>query len=60
MSYEQQVSWAAKAAMLGASPLLGPLELCVTLYMQIPVSFSKIKRARAIAGDLRPTSKLTW
>ncbi|WP_236905837.1 RusA family crossover junction endodeoxyribonuclease [Collimonas pratensis] len=56
-TYEQQVSWAAKAAMRGASPLAGPVELYVLLYMQIPASYSKAKRARAISGDLRPTGK---
>jgi Holliday junction resolvase RusA-like endonuclease len=56
-TYEQQVSWAAKAAMRGASPLAGPVELFVILYMQIPASYSKVKRARAISGDLRPTGK---
>ncbi|SFD03358.1 RusA family crossover junction endodeoxyribonuclease [Collimonas sp. OK412] len=56
-TYEQQVSWAAKASMCGASPLAGPVELHVLLYMQIPASYSKVKRARAISGDLRPTSK---
>jgi Holliday junction resolvase RusA-like endonuclease len=43
--------------MCGASPLAGPVELHVLLYMQIPASYSKVKRARAISGDLRPTSK---
>jgi Holliday junction resolvase RusA-like endonuclease len=56
-SYEQQVSWAAKAAMRGTVPMSGPLELSVSLYMQIPASFSKAKRAQAIADTLRPTTK---
>ncbi|WP_233212337.1 RusA family crossover junction endodeoxyribonuclease [Collimonas sp. PA-H2] len=56
-TYEQQVSWAAKAAMRGSSPLAGPVELYVILYMQIPASYSKTKRANAISGDLRPTGK---
>jgi Holliday junction resolvase RusA-like endonuclease len=56
-SYEQQVSWAAKVAMRGTAPMSGPLELSVSLYMQIPASFSKAKRAQAIADTLRPTTK---
>ncbi len=56
-AYEQRVSWAAKAAMRGANPLAGPVELYVALYMQVPASYSQGKRALAIAGDLRPTGK---
>ncbi|WP_211473604.1 RusA family crossover junction endodeoxyribonuclease [Collimonas humicola] len=43
--------------MRGASPLAGPVELFVILYMQTPASYSKVKCARAISSDLRPTGK---
>lgn len=35
----------------------GEIELVVDVYRSIPKSFSKKKRALAIAGDLRPTTK---
>jgi len=39
------------------APLSGPIGLGVRVYLPIPPSFSKKKRALALAGELRPTVK---
>lgn len=39
------------------TPLNGPLLLGVKAYMPIPKSFSKVKTAAALSGELRPTTK---
>ena len=40
-----------------AVPLTGPLMLGVLAFLPIPTGFSKKKRAAALAGELRPTTK---
>lgn len=38
-------------------PLEGALSMTVRAYRQIPKSYSKAKRVKAISGELRPTTK---
>jgi Holliday junction resolvase RusA-like endonuclease len=38
-------------------PLLGPLGLCVEIERAVPPSWSKKKRAAALAGEIKPTGK---
>lgn len=40
-----------------AEPFDCPVELCVKAYMPIPKSWPKKKRAQALAGTIRPTTK---
>ena len=47
----------AQTAMAGRAPCEGPVELRMTAYMPVPASWSKKKRAEALAGIHRPTAK---
>lgn len=53
--YESQLRFAAQQAMAGASPVDGPVTVRVLACMPIPASWSRTKRAAAIAGDIKPT-----
>jgi Holliday junction resolvase RusA-like endonuclease len=57
VDYEELVSAAAKRAMAGRAPLAGPVEILMELRMPIPVSWSKTKRVKASAGQVRATKK---
>lgn len=59
ISAKEQVKHAALTALGGTSsaPTLGPIHLAVKAYIPIPKSFSKKKRAEALAGRLYSTSK---
>ena len=59
-SYEGALRMVASAAMRGRAPLAGPLCVAVYAYMPIPKSFSKKKRADALAGLVRPEVKPDW
>lgn len=59
-AYEADLRKAATATMLGVAPLTGPLSVAVYAYMPIPKSFSKKKRAEALAGLIRPEVKPDW
>lgn len=58
--YETNLQAAAVKAMKGRAPLEGALIVVVWAYMPIPESWSKKKRADAIAGTIYPTSKPDW
>jgi len=47
----------ARTAMNGRDPFGGPVELLIACYMPIPASWSKGKRALALSGHFKPTSK---
>ena len=47
----------AQTAMAGRPPCEGPVELKMTAYMPVPASWSKKKKAAALAGTIRPTGK---
>jgi Holliday junction resolvase RusA-like endonuclease len=52
-------SWVKTCAMeaAGAPCLEGPLAIRITMAVQVPASWSKRKRADALAGRIRPTGK---
>lgn len=55
--YENLVSLSASAAMAGRAPFAGPVEMDLVIVTVPPASWSKKKRAAALAGEVRPTSK---
>lgn len=55
--YEEQVADEARKAMAGREPIAGPCMLELTMVVGIPVSWSKKKRASALAGEMFPTKK---
>lgn len=56
-SFENLVALFASQAM-GARPLIeGPASVRMDIHVGIPASWSKKKRAAALAGNLRPTGK---
>lgn len=56
-SYEGALRYAAQEEMGSRLPLTGPLEVVVEARMPVPKSWSKTKRAAALAGRIRPTGK---
>lgn len=54
---EERIAWLAKAAMRGAAPLDGPIEMLVELRMGIPTSWSKKKQVAAASGAVRATKR---
>lgn len=57
VDYEAVVATAAKSVMAGRSPLEGPLWAKLQVFMPIPKSTSKKKRAEMLAGRIRPAKK---
>lgn len=55
--YENLVRLSASAAMAGRAPFAGPVEMDLVIVTVPPASWSKKKRAAALAGEVRPTSK---
>ena len=55
--YENLVKAAAFTAMAGRSPLVCPVILHVVINLQIPVSWSKRKQAKAAIGEVAATKK---
>ncbi len=53
--YENRVKAAAARAWGDAEPSLRPIELQVTIYAEIPESWSKWKREAATRGEILPT-----
>ena len=53
--YERYVKVTIQKAKL--KPVDGPLKVELTIYRKIPKSFSKVKRNKAISGELLPTTK---
>lgn len=56
-AYESRVQHAAGAAMAGREPTARPVRLVVSLALEVPASWSKKRRALAIAGTIRATKK---
>lgn len=56
-AYEQAVEEAAKAAMLGRELITGPVMVELHIAVGVPQSWSKKKRAEALAGQILPTKK---
>jgi Holliday junction resolvase RusA-like endonuclease len=57
VAYETLVQRAAGEAMAGRAPTLRPVKLVVSLALEVPSSWSKRRRAMAIAGEIRATKK---
>lgn len=55
--YENLVALAARQAMGGRPPMPGAVSIGLMLYTMPPASWSKKKRAAALSGDIRPTTK---
>ena len=56
-NYEALVKMAASNAMDGRSPMNGAVEIHLSLYITPPESWSKKKKAMALAGEVHPTTK---
>jgi Holliday junction resolvase RusA-like endonuclease len=56
-AYESLVQRAAGAAMDGREPTTRPVKLVVNIALEVPVSWSKKRRAMALAGAIRATKK---
>lgn len=56
-AYESLVQKAAEAAMMGRYPSAQPIKLVVNLALEVPASWSKRRRALALAGQIRATKK---
>lgn len=55
VEYEQRVAYEAGMSMRGAELFSGPVELKLQIFMPIPVSYTKAKKAAARLGKLVPT-----
>lgn len=60
VAYECLVALAAQSAMAGAGPFLGPLAVEIEAVHTIPASWSKKRKAAALAGLERPATKPDW
>lgn len=56
-AYEKKVAWQACIVMGPRGLLLGALEVNVTAWVEIPKSWSKNNQARALNGEILPTSR---
>jgi len=57
VDYESLVAKSCKSVMGGQMPFMVGVEIITRFYIKIPKSWSKKKRASAIVGDIRPTSR---
>ena len=57
VSEEGAVRLFAKAAMAGREPFQAPMDVRLFAYLPIPQSWSKVKQARAVSGELLPAKK---
>lgn len=57
VSYEGLVGWTAAQAMAGRPLILGPVSVCMDIGMDVPASWSKVKQAKALGGEIHPTTK---
>lgn len=55
--YEDAIRWEARTAMRGREPLTGPVKLRVYAEFPIPASWSKARKAAAIAGAVWHTGR---
>lgn len=56
-AYESTIAMAAQAAMRGRALLDGAVSIELHVHVMVPASWSKAKRAAALDGALRPTTK---
>lgn len=57
VNYENLVKMKAEEAMAGKPLLQGPCQVVISLFCQVPASWSQKKRTAALAGDVLPTTK---
>lgn len=57
VSYEGLVAHAAHIAMAGAALLRGPVEVRMSIWCQVPASWSLKKQRAAMSGLIHPTTK---
>lgn len=57
VAYEGLVAHAAQQAMAGRPLFDGPVSVSMALDCQVPASWSAKKQRRALAGEIRPTTK---
>ena len=57
VAYEQTIAAAYKCAFPCSTPCAGPVELKVTAYMPVARSWSRAKKAQALAEIIAPTAK---
>ena len=55
--YEAHGRLAAQIAMNGRPPITGPVAVVMQVELPIPASWSAHRRASAITGDIRPTTR---
>lgn len=55
--YERQVAQAARVAMCKAPPLDRAVAVSLDIMLPVPASWSKARRADALAGHVQPTSR---
>lgn len=57
VAYEGLVAYAAQAAMAGRALFAGPVALELSMFHQVPQSWSKKRQAMALVGEILPTVK---
>ncbi|MCA6108149.1 RusA family crossover junction endodeoxyribonuclease [Bradyrhizobium cenepequi] len=57
VTYEGMIRTKAMDVMAGRAPIVGPCEMKLRAVFPVPQSWSKKKRALALAGAIRPTKK---
>lgn len=57
VAYEGLIAHAGQLAMGGRALIEGPVSVVIDMRCQIPGSWSKSKKAKALTGEIRPTTK---
>ncbi len=57
VNHEALIRLHAQLAMHGGAPIAGPIALTITATFAVPASWSKKRRAAALNGTTRPTTK---
>ena len=57
VDYQHDLGWCAKAGMGGRKPIIGSVKITALFELPVPASWSKARRAAAIAHNVRPTGK---
>ncbi len=57
VNYEGKIALAAEAAMAGRAPMIGPMIVCIDLHFPVAPSWSKRRRAAALADVETPTKR---
>jgi Holliday junction resolvase RusA-like endonuclease len=57
LAYEHAIMTAARLAMGGAQPVVGPVRVLATVYVAVPKSYSKRATADCLQGRVYPTGR---